>query len=177
MTPSFGAPFWAKFWFLKRMSSVTSSPNQSGGSNSSLFSREGKLDFGKHQTFQISPKYVELDFLASLVDLVTDFLNPSTFGAQPKRIKLIGTQFDFQFPALQTPAALKSLEIALADFSQPYLRAGDIDREVTLDDIFARVLLKIFWELPHFKNSLDFVAAFMLGHAGPPLSAIVFSIL
>jgi hypothetical protein len=77
---------------------------------------------------------------------------------------LIGAQFDFQFPALQTPAAFKSFEIALADFPQAHLRAGDIDCQVTLDDILVRVFFDIFRDMPHFKNSLDFVAAFMLGH-------------
>ncbi|HTF62023.1 MAG TPA: hypothetical protein VK638_04850 [Edaphobacter sp.] len=81
------------------------------------FLPRGKLDFGKHQTYQIAPKLVKLDFLVSLVDLITDFLNPSTFGAWPKRIKLIESQFDFQFPALQTPGVFVSLEIAIADFS------------------------------------------------------------
>src|SRR4029453_12041326 len=122
-----------------------------------------KLDFGKHQTFEISPKYIELDFLASLVDFITNFLNPSTFGAWPKRIKLIGAQFDFQFPALQPSPAFKSFEIALADFPQARLRAGDINCQVTLDDILVRVFFDIFRDMPHFKNFLDFVVAFMLG--------------
>jgi hypothetical protein len=99
--------------------------------------------------------------------LITDFLNPSTIDPRPKRIELIVTQFDFQFPALQTPAAFISLKIALGDFPQPPLSAGDIDCKVTLDDILGRVFFDIFRDLPHFENSLDFVAAFVLGHAGP----------
>jgi hypothetical protein len=133
-------------------------------SGARIFAEKPKADFGKHQAFEISPKYVELDFLASLVDLITDFLNPSTIGPRPKRIELIVTQFDFQFPALQTPAAFISLKIALGDFPQPHLGAGDIDCEVTLNDILGRIFFDIFRGSAALKNSLDFVAAFVLGH-------------
>jgi len=64
------------------------------------FRCRAKLDFSKHQTLEISTKYVELDFLARVVDFVTNLLDPSTFGARPKSIELVVTQFDFQFSAL-----------------------------------------------------------------------------